>query len=155
MLFQQMNINEAINQKSFSSNIEKAAINLIYTHNWYRDNNQKVFASFGIKGQHYNILRILKGKHPEPSSPGEIKQVMLDKAPDLTRLLDKLVSMDLVDRHLCPENRRMMNVYITKAGIQFLQNINDKRASISQQQQTKFSEADAEQLSILLDKFRS
>ena len=111
-----MNILEAINQKSFDSSYEKAVVNLLYTHNWVRDRQQEVFKPYGLKMQHYNVLRILKGRYPEAYSPGEIKEVMLDKAPDLTRLIDKMVDMGLVDRHLCPDNRRKMNVFITDKG---------------------------------------
>lgn len=149
-----MNILEAINQKSFDSSFEKAVVNLLYTYNWYRDKNQGVFQSFGLRMQHYNVLRILKGSFPNPLSPGEIKEVMLDKAPDLTRLIDKLVDMDLVDRHICPNNRRKMDVLITKKGEQILHEINDKQKNIETSQGNKLTEEEAEQLSNLLDKFR-
>lgn len=152
---QQMNILEAINQKSFDSNLEKVVVNLIYTHNWYRDKYKNIFEGFGIKSQHYNVLRILKGRSPEACSPGEIKEVMLDKAPDLTRLLDKLVNMGFVDRHLCPNNRRKMDVLITKQGEGVLTEIAEKQEKIRQEEQGGITEAEAGLLSDLLDKFRS
>ena len=148
-----MNILEAINQKSFNSSFEKAVVNLVYTHNWYRDKNQGVFKTYGFKMQHYNILRILKGSYPKALSPGEIKEVMLDKAPDLTRLIDKLVEMDLVDRHICPDNRRKMDVLITKKGTQILANLN-KNQKNTETRPNPLTEAEAEQLSGLLDKLR-
>ena len=148
-----MDIREAINQKSFNSSFEKAVVNLVYTHNWYRDKNRGVFKAYGFKMQHYNILRILNGSHPKALSPGEIKEVMLDKSPDLTRLIDKLVDMELVDRHICPDNRRKMDVFITKKGTQILAEINEKQENV-QTMQSQLTDAEAEQLSNLLDKLR-
>ena len=148
-----MNILEAINQKSFNSSFEKAVVNLVYTHNWYRDKYQGVYKTYGFKMQHYNILRILKGSYPKALSPGEIKEVMLDKAPDLTRLIDKLVEMDLVDRHICPDNRRKMDVLITIKGRQILSDLNKNQKKV-QSQPNPLTEAEAEQLSSLLDKLR-
>ena len=149
-----MNILEAINQKSFKTNYEKVLVNLLYTQNWFRDKHQNFFKEYGIRMQHYNILRILKGKFPEASSPGEIKEVMLDKAPDLTRLLDKLVDMDLVDRQLCPENRRKMDILITPKGIELLEAINREQDKMRKEDMNNITEEEAEQLSNLLDKFR-
>lgn len=146
---------QAINQKSFSSSFEKAVVNLLYTHNWYRDKYQAAFSAFGLKNQHYNVLRILNGSKPNPISPGEIKAVMLDKAPDLTRLLDKLVKLGLVDRHLCPENRRKMDVFITEKGIGVLKEITNKQQMIQRELEVGISPKEAEQLSNLLDKLRN
>jgi len=105
--------------------------------------------------QHYNVLRILKGSKPKSISPGEIKEVMLDKSPDLTRLLDKLVQIGLVDRHLCPANRRKMDVIITKKGEALLSKIAVKRQKMQKEERQNITEEEAEQLSDLLDKFRS
>jgi len=150
-----MNILEAIKQKSFDTSFEKAAVNLFYTHNWYRDKYQGVFKEANIKSQHYNVLRILKGSKPKFISPGEIKEVMLDKSPDLTRLLDKLVERGLAERNLCPENRRKMDVLITAEGEDLLKKIARKQKQLQKEQWQDFSEEEAEQLSNLLDKFRN
>ncbi len=149
-----MNILEEINQKTFKTSYEKAVVNILFTYNWYRDLYKDVFAPHGIKPQHYNVLRILKGKSPDSCSPGEIKKVMLDKAPDLTRLLDKLEKMNFVNRQLCPENRRMMDIHITKKGESVLKNIQQTQESLNMKRRRKISEEDAEKLSDLLDKFR-
>ena len=150
-----MNILEAIKQESFDSSFEKAVVNLLYTHNWYRDKYQDIYKEANLKSQHYNVLRILKGSKPKSISPSEIKEVMLDKSPDLTRLLDKLVEKGLVDRNLCPENRRKMDVLITKEGENMVKQIAKKQMEIQKEQLQHFTEEEAEQLSNLLDKFRS
>lgn len=150
-----MSILEEIKQKSFKSSIEKAAVNLLYTHNWYRDKYQEIYKAYDLKVQHYNVLRILKGSKPKSISPSEIKDRMLDKSPDLTRLLDKLVDKGFADRHLCPENRRKMDVMITKNGEDMLNKITSQHQQLQKEQQKNITEAEAEQLSDLLDKFRS
>jgi DNA-binding MarR family transcriptional regulator len=150
-----MSILKEIKQKSFKSSIEKAAVNLLYTHNWYRDKYQDIYKAHNLKPQHYNVLRILKGSKPKSISPGEIKERMLDKSPDLTRLVDKLVERGFAERHLCPENRRKMDVSITKKGEDILKEITRKQDKLRKEQQKNITDAEAEQLSDLLDKFRS
>ena len=149
-----MSIEQDIKQASFKTSLEKAVVNVLYTYNWLRDQSQDVYKPYGIKMQHYNVLRILKGKHPESLSPGEIKEVMLDKAPDLTRLLDKLVGMKLVKRDICPENRRRMDVNITNTGIQILEKLTKDQKKKNIDIANRLSESEAEQLSNLLDKIR-
>ncbi len=149
-----MGIKEEIKQSKFASSHEKAVINLIYTSNWLRDIQKNFFVNYGIKGQHYNILRILKGKDPDPLSPGEIKDVMLDKSPDITRLLDKMVGMDLITRELCPENRRKMDVRITKKGVKLIQEIRNNDHKLMEKWQTNLTAKESDQLSELLDKLR-
>lgn len=153
-LKQKMSIKEAIKQDKFESNINMAVINILYTSNWLRDHQKDFFTEYNIKSQHFNVLRILKGRYPNAASPGEIKEVMLDKAPDLTRLIDKLVEQGLVDRNMCPENRRKVDVYINKEGLDLLDLINDGVKKMNAFWGSKLNETEAEQLSHLLDKLR-
>jgi DNA-binding MarR family transcriptional regulator len=130
-------------------------VNLVYTGNWVRDQQNQTFKKYDILPQHYNLLRILKGRFPKPASPGEIKEVMLDKGTDVTRLVDKLVNKDLVRRGLCEENRRKMDVVITEKGLQLLKELEVPMQSLSDQLKSQLSENEAETLSHLLDKLRS
>lgn len=150
-----MGISKAIKQQTFKSKHEMLLINLIYTSNWLRDQHKGLLDKYEIKSQHYNILRILKGKHPDPASPGDIKDVMLDKSPDLTRLIDKLISMKLVYRNECKENRRKVDVYISDDGIKLLEEIAVDMESFEKEWKIKLSDDEAEKLSNLLDKLRS
>jgi len=149
-----MKIEDEIKQYRFESNVQKALINLLYTNNWHRDLLQGILRKFDLQQQHYNILRILKGKHPEPVSPGYIKDVMLDKGTDLTRLLDKLERKSLIIRKLCPSNRRKIDINLTERGLELLENIrpvfNEQNKFISEH----LSSEEAQQLSDLLDKLR-
>ena len=90
-------IDKVIKQTKFVDGYQKAMINLFYTSNHFRDAHLPIFAKYKIQGQHFNLLRILNGKYPDPVSPGYIKDVMLDKGRDLTRLIDKLESLGWVN----------------------------------------------------------
>lgn len=128
-------------------------INILYTSNWLRDLYDEELKAFNLKPQHFNLLRILQGRFPGYISPSEIKEVMLDKGPDVTRLIDKLVKMGLTDRCQNKENRRVMEIRISDKGQTVLSTINSKIEKI-EKQFFVLNDEDAEQLSDLLDKAR-
>jgi DNA-binding MarR family transcriptional regulator len=149
-----MQIEQAIKQPKFNDSYQKLAVNLLYTSNWLRDAQNSLLKEFDILPQHYNILRILKGKHPDPLCPGDIKEVMLDKGNDVTRLLDKLVTKGLVKRSLCEENRRKMDVYITDSGLKLLNDLEKPLHKLLEEIKERVSESEAELVSSILDKMR-
>ncbi|UKJ09172.1 MarR family winged helix-turn-helix transcriptional regulator [Solitalea lacus] len=149
-----MKIEKEILQEDFGNSHQKAVINLMFTHNWVRDKLSGIFKTYDILPQHYNVLRILKGKHPQPVSPGQIKDVMIDKGNDVTRLLDKLVTKGFVKRCLCEENRRKMDITITEAGLKLLDELSPFFDEFYQAMKGRLNENDAELLSDLLDKLR-
>lgn len=149
-----MKIEKVIKQTTFEDSYQKAIVNLIYTGNWMRDKQNSLFKKYGLLPQHYNILRILKGRHPHAVCPGDIKEVMLDKGNDLTRLLDKLVKKGFVKRGLCEENRRKMDVMLTKEGLGFIAEIELPIKDLHAEFKKYLSQNEAEQLSHLLDKLR-
>ena len=148
-----MRIEDEIKSK-FSCEFQKAFINLIYTSNKLQDLNKKVFKQMGITQQQYNVLRILRGKHPESLNPGQIKEVMLDKSPDLTRLIDRLIAKGLVHRKNCSENRRKIDINITDTGLEFLESSNILMCENEPHLSSNLTEEEAAQLSNLLDKAR-
>src|SRR5688572_14068516 len=105
-----MKIEEEIKQPKFRDAWQKAVVNLLYTANWLQNKNQEFFKSYGITAQQFNILRILKGQHPASISATEIKSRMLDKNSDVSRLLDRLVTKQLVLKQLCPKDKRAFDV---------------------------------------------
>lgn len=151
--FDCMKIEKEINQPKFKSNHEKAVVNVLYTGYWLKDRGEKVLKPFQLNEQHYNILRILKGRHPKTICPSEIKEVLLNKRGDLTRLLDKLVKMELVDRHHNDDNRRMINLEITDQGIALLEKLVPQIVDTNISSR-KLTSDEAGQLSDLLDKLR-
>lgn len=148
-----MKFEEEIKQSSFKNAREKAIINILYTGNWLRDHTEKVLKPKGINEQHFNILRILRGRYPHTICPGEIKEVLINKRGDLTRLLDKLVANGLVERDINPDNRRMINLKITDEGLTLLSNLDEVMAKQSQKYNA-LTEEESNQLSDLLDKLR-
>lgn len=148
-----MEIDKLINQTKFIDGYQKAMINVIYTANHFRDCHAPIFQKYKIQGQHFNILRILKGRHPEPVTPGYIKEVILDKGRDITRLIDKLEAFGWVIRKNCDQNKRNIHLYLTDNGIQSINQISAEIHAKDQDLRT-MSEDEYLLLSNLLDKMR-
>ncbi len=148
-----MEISKAIRQGKFNSSQEKALINLLYTHNWLRDAQNKILKKYNILPQHYNVLRIVNGQHPNPVSTGYILDVMLDKGRDLTRLVDKLVTLKMLNKEFCKHNRRKTDISITQKGIDISNEIRSKLYEWMDEE-NHLTEEESEQLSYLLDKMR-
>lgn len=145
-----MKIEDEIKQQKFVNPHQKAVINLLFTSNWLVNQQQYYFKSFGITGQQFNVLRILKGQHPNSISAKEIKSRMLDKNSDMSRMLDRLSAKNLIVKKSCPKDKRASDVNITEAGLELLK-------KMQQQEVDRFlnlSDTEAEQLSNLLDKSR-
>ena len=142
-------ISKDINTK-FTNNKVRALLNIIYTANWINSKQNTFFKPFGISPQQYNILRILRGAS-EAIAVQTIKDRMLERAPNTTRLMDKLCSKKLIDRVPCPGDRRVVNIEITKDGLQLLKKI-DKEVKDDILQNLTDDEAIV--LSYLLDKIR-
>ena len=147
-----MELKKEIKSK-FSSNLEKAMVNITFTASWKRDNMIKVFAPFNILPQHFNVLRIVKGRDPKPITPSEIKAVLVEKNRDLTRLVDKLVKLGYLKRENRPENKRIIDITITENGKETLEKMNEAlRAFFGKIK--GITEEEAKTLSDLLDKLR-
>lgn len=142
-------ISEDINSK-FPNNKVKALLNIIYTANWISSHQNIFFKTFGISPQQYNILRILKGAG-KAIKVQTIKERMIERAPNATRLMDKLCNKNLINRLPCPEDRRVVHIEITKKGLTLLKEISkDFKDDLLR----NLNENEAETLSNLLDKIR-
>lgn len=148
-----MKIDEAIKSR-FTDSFQKALINLFYTSKFFESRLDALFRPYGLKNQHYNVLRIIRGKHPEKINPGYIKDVMIDKRRDLTRLVDKLVDMKLVCREQCMENRRKVELSMTEKGLALTNKI-EKELNHLFKQFKHLSDNSYEQISALLDEMRT
>ena len=145
-------IEEEIRQTKFSSIHQKAVVNLIFTSNWLQTKQNYFFKAFGITGQQFNILRILKGQYPKSISGTDIKARMLDRNSDVSRLLDRLVAKKLITKTTCPNDKRASDVSITDEGLTLLAEINKTR---KQDRVLSLSDEEASMLSNLLDKARA
>ncbi|MDP2176558.1 MAG: MarR family transcriptional regulator [Bacteroidota bacterium] len=146
-------IEEEIQQTKFGTSHEKAIINIIFTANYIQDKFKSEFKKFDITLPQYNVLRILKGKKGEHATCGLIKNVMLDKNPDVTRLCDKLYEKQYIHRNLNPDNRREVLLSISNNGLKLIDEISPLFESIYQHL-FEISENDMLQLSDHLDLVR-
>jgi len=148
-----MKIEEEIKQAKFRNPQHKAALNLIYTASWLEGKHQDFFRLFGITNQQFNILRILRGQHPNKISGAEIKSRMLDKNSDVSRLLDRLTAKKLAVKTQCSNDKRAADIAITDKGLQLLKQLDDKMDQ-TDSKAINLTAGEAVKLSNLLDKCR-
>src|SRR5215831_20447035 len=110
-----MSIEKDISQRKFTSEFQKAMVNLVYTHNWMMEKMKVFFEKADLTTQQFNILRILRGAG-EPLSTLQIRQRMLDKMSDTSRIVDRLIKKGLVKKNVCKADRRLVDVIITEKG---------------------------------------
>jgi len=149
-----MTIEEEIKQQKFRTPQQKAILNILFTANWIQNKQKEFFEPHGITGQQYNILRILRGKHPNRISAAEIKPRMLDKNSDVSRLIDRLILKELVVKSQCPKDKRAFDIAITESGLDLLKKL-DTAINKLDLQVIGLSNDEATTLSGLLDKSRS
>lgn len=142
-------ISKDVNSK-FKDQHTKALINILYTAGWITAKQNTFFGTFGLSPQQYNILRILKGAK-SPLRAQVVKERMIERSPNATRLMDKLCAKGLVERFDCKEDRRVVHVVITNKGLELLDEISD---DFNDEWLKNISEEEATQLSDLLDKLR-
>ncbi|HMW65412.1 MAG TPA: MarR family transcriptional regulator [Chitinophagaceae bacterium] len=148
-----MGIEKDIQQTKFKNAYQKATVNLIYTVGWMRDKTKCIFDAAGITSQQFNILRILRGSFPKPISTLQLRERMLEKMSDTSRIVDRLIAKGLVKKITCKTDRRLVDVIITDKGKKLLENL-DKKQEEMDQVLAKISEEEANILSNLLDKIR-
>src|SRR4051812_18468633 len=149
-----MALEDDIKQKNFKSEFQKAGINIVYTFNWLDSKHKDFFNKYDLTSQQFNILRILRGQHPKPSTINLLKERMLDKMCDASRIVERLRLKNLLERHTCPDDRRAVDIQISPKGLDLLKKI-DKEFTEVEKIFSKLSEEDAKQLNQLLDKLRS
>jgi len=125
-----MRLEEEISQKKFRCEAHKLGVNLIYTYNWLDAYHSRFFKKYSITGQQFNILRILRGQHPGPATIKMLKERMLDKMSDVSRIVEKLRLKGLVERNICPNDRRHCDVVISDKGLELLAAIDQENGTI-------------------------
>lgn len=148
-----MKLEDEIVQKKFKSEQEKAIINIFYTNNWLQNKYLCLFKTHDITHQQYNILRILRGQFPNSASIKLLKERMLDKMSDASRLVDKLVKKNFVKRHENKADRRSVDVIISEKGLKLLDQfdfLEDEAKKIMK----PLSSDELKELNRLLDKIR-
>lgn len=148
-----MGIDKDIQQVKFRNPHQKAAINLIYTLGWVREKTKAIFDAEDITPQQFNILRILRGSFPQPLSTLQIRERMLEKMSDTSRIVDRLILKGLVKKLTCKNDRRLVDVIISDKGKKLLERLDIRQDEIDGVM-GNLSEKDANILSDLLDKIR-
>lgn len=148
-----MKIDDVI-KSTFQSSNHRAIVNLRYTSNFFAAKQNKFMSQFDLSLAQFNILRILRGAK-KSITVNTVKDRMVEKSPNTTRLMDKLVEKGLIDRMRCDNDRRVVYVEIAQSGLDILKEIDVKIAEPNKDFVSgNLSEEDAELLSELLDKFR-
>jgi len=148
-----LRLEDEIQQKKFKSIQQKLVLNLIYTTNWLTAKQDTLFKNSGITVQQYNVLRILRGQYPNPCSIKLIKERMLDRMSDTSRIVDKLFTKKLLLRRECPNDRRSVDIVISEKGLELLKSL-DHIDELSKQTIKSLSQDEINTLNNLLDKLR-
>jgi len=147
-----MGIEKDIQQTNFRNEFQKMGINIIYTANWLNEKMGQILSTEDITQQQYNILRILRGSDA-PLSTLKIRERMLDKMSDTSRIVDRLIVKDLVEKTACVKDKRLVDITVTKKGLQLLEKLdalNEQIDSILK----GVSEKEAITMNQILDKLR-
>lgn len=147
-------IEEAIRQRKFTNEHEKAIVNILFTASWLDALHIQQLKPFGISPQQFNVLRILRGSYPNALRLSDITERMIDKNSNATRLVEKLRQKGFVKREICKHNRRQVDIWITQKGLDLLAELDQQRDSFLKHVQG-ISITEAEQLNVMLDKLRS
>ena len=148
-----MKLEEEIHQKSFKSEHQKLVVNLLFTHGWLASHYKKLFKNNDITTPQYNILRILRGQYPNPVSINLLKERMLDKMSDTSRLIERLRVKGLVNRKVCNNDRRKSDVKISEKGLMIVNGMDYLDKEIDNTL-SNLSHEEAKTINDLLDKMR-
>ncbi len=147
-----MKIDDAIKSK-FRNDRHKVAVNLLYTSSWLTNLHAEVLKPFSISMQQHNVLRILRGQNGNPCNLNLVRERMLDKMSDASRIVDRLNTAGLLSRTTNAQDRRVVDITITKKGLDLLAET-DIRMNELDQVTSSLNEVEIEQLNALLDKLR-
>lgn len=149
-----MKLEQAIKQNDFSQG-QRLALNLIYTFNWIKNQQKSYFSVHDITQQQYNVLRILRGRFPETYSTSDIRDRMLDKMSDASRIVDRLVKKKLVERTTSKHDRRLVDIKISEQGLKLLEEFDKTIDEHTMKPFKNLTASERETLDLLLDKMRS
>ena len=146
-------INEDIVQEEFRGPYEKGLINIMYTYHYLVNHLNRFFKSHDITRQQYNVLRILRGQYPNPANVNLIKERMIDKMSDASRILDRLEGKGLIQRSPSEIDKRAVDVLISEKGLNLLEKTDNVSSGFGDYL-SNLNEEEIIQLNTLLDKIR-
>ncbi|MFO7446587.1 MAG: MarR family transcriptional regulator [Ignavibacteriaceae bacterium] len=145
-------LKKRLKQEKFTNTAQEAILNLFLSNNFLRKKTDDVCAKHGITNAQYNVLRILKGVHPEGHPRCEIITRMIDQAPDVTRIVDNLEKQNLIERFNSPDDRRLSVTKITKKGLDLLVKMDEEMNGTEKYVTDALSKKEIEQLSEICEK---
>ena len=149
-----MSIDKDIRQHKFRNEYQRASVNIAFTYCWLMEKVKAFLLPVDITMQQFNILRILRGSHPKPLSTLQIRERMIDKMSDTSRIVDRLIAKGLVRKAVSGKDRRLVDVVITVKGRNLLKKL-DLRQDELDGILKNISQEEAANLSKILDKIRS
>ena len=141
--------------RPFRSAGQEAAVALLRTADVLRTDIERALEPFGVTGQQYNVLRILRGAGPEPLPTLEIAERMIERSPGITRLLDRLEDAGLVTRERCDEDRRRVLCRITKQGLAVLSKADGPLDAIGRARLDRLDAGELAALAAALERIRA
>lgn len=153
-IFVFMSLEQSISQSKFDSEQEKLMINVIYSANLLNLITSRLFKPYDLSPQQYNVLRILRGQKGKSIALMDIEHRMLDKSSNVSRLVDKLISKDLVNRSVSSKDRRRIEIIITSRGKSVLKEIDVILADMNSKIKAIISDDNAKQTNRILDQLR-
>jgi DNA-binding MarR family transcriptional regulator len=148
-----MSLEQDIQQQTFRSEYQKALLNILFTSNYLVTVVNDFFKPYDITRQQYNVMRIVKGQLPKAASIQLIRDRMLDKMSDASRIVERLRVKNMVKREISPDDKRIVHVTITDEGIKLLESI-EVYVEEMERSIKNLSPEEAAQLNNLLDKVR-
>lgn len=148
-----MRLEDEIKQTSFQNQKEKAVLNILYTSSWVETKQKAFFKTYNITNQQYNILRILRGQNPEPCTINILKDRMIDKMSDTSRLTDRLFKKGLIKKETSKEDKRASLISISENGLKLLSEL-DSKINYIHSILDHLSDQELNSLNVLLDKVR-
>ena len=148
-----MRIDDEIQSSKFEDAYHKLVINIAYTEGWLSNSFRCKFEKHNLTQQQFNILRILRGQYPKPATVNLLKERMIDKMSDASRIVDRLVQKGLVSRCTNTKDRRAVDIRISDQGMEVLTKM-DAEFKTKDVLEKNLTEEEAGKLSDLLDKLR-
>ena len=147
-------LEEAIKSSKFKDEVHKAGLNILYTAWWLKTLMSRELKEYGLTHEQYNVLRILKGKHPDQACVRDIACRMIEKNSNVPRIIDRLEVKKLVKRNTSAEDKRETVITLTPAGINMLE-ITTAKVNRIMEEYVDIDEECAAQLNSLLEKVRT
>ena len=148
-----MSLEEDIKQQNFRNDYQKATINLLYTHSWLEHKLSAFFKQYDLTLQQYNVLRILKGQYPIPISTSDLRQRMLDRMSDASRIVERLYKKSLVIRKVCQNDKRKVDIVLSNKGMEVIDRLEEVVDHLDGFL-SRLRPEEVQQLNSLLDKLR-